>query len=468
MPLLPVSEIICKGRFRKDMGDLCALQKSIETLGLLQPIVVTDDMHLIAGGRRLAVFKKLNRSKIPAVIVDNFSDAVLRVQAEADENTCRKEMSLQERTLLAAKLERLEAAKAKKRKTEGVKKGAAVTNAKKNKASLGGKLPPSEKPKAKKTRDTVAEAVGMSGRTYTKAKKVVESGDKSLIDEMNKTGKASGAFNKLKQKEKVVEIEKKAKEAEESLSGEQGYFDLVHGDVIDILERWDGDYARLIFADPPYNIGIDYGEGKNADQLPRDTYLEWCKNWIRLCWENLTDDGSFWLLVSDEYAAELCCIAKDTGFHLRSWIKWFEGFGVNCSNKFNRTTRHIFYFVADPKVFVFHPHEVMQLSDRQTKYQDRRAASGGKLLNDLWDIPRLTGTCKERIPSFPTQIPLAITDRIVRCASDPGDLVIDPFNGSGTTGLAAVRNRRRYMGIDKSEEFIELSKKRLLVGCRQS
>ena len=245
---------------------------------------------------------------------------------------------------------------------------------------------------------------------------------------------------------------------------DQPAWSLVHGDAVERLAELDEDVpARLVFADPPYNIGIDYGQDQAADLLPAEVYLQFCGDWIAGCRRNLTDDGSFWLLVSDEYAAELCVEAKRQGLHLRNWIKWFEGVGVNCSNKFNRTTRHLLYFVVHPKRFVFHAHEVLRSSDRQTKYNDRRANSVGKVENDLWDIPRLTGTCAERIPGFPTQLPLELVDRVVRCASDPGDLVLDPFNDSGTTGEAAIKNGRRYIGIDASEEFIELARARLKV-----
>jgi site-specific DNA-methyltransferase (adenine-specific) len=219
--------------------------------------------------------------------------------------------------------------------------------------------------------------------------------------------------------------------------------------------------ARLIFTDPPYNIGIDYGGGKKADMLPPDKYTDWVQSWLRLCVDCLTDDGSLWVMIGDEYAAEYCLAIKSLGLEIRSWIKWYETFGVNCTNKFNRTSRHIFYAVKDCKSFVFDASAVNRPSDRQTKYGDKRASEKGKIWDDVWQIPRLTGTCDERIPDFPTQLPLALVEPIVLCASVPGDLVIDPFNGSGTTGVAAVRNSRRYVGIDKSEEFVDLSKLRI-------
>ena len=181
-----------------------------------------------------------------------------------------------------------------------------------------------------------------------------------------------------------------------------------------------------------------------------------------MCYEALAEDGSLWLMINDEYAADLLLVARDDiGLHFRSWVKWYETFGVNCSNNFNRTSRHIFYFVVDPKRFVFNETAALRPSDRQEKYGDTRAQSSGKILDDVWQIPRLTGTAKERIPDVPTQLPLELVSRIVQISSEPGDLVVDPFNGSGTTGVAAIRGKRKYIGIDASEKFIDIADKRL-------
>lgn len=219
--------------------------------------------------------------------------------------------------------------------------------------------------------------------------------------------------------------------------------------------------ARLIFADPPYNIGIDYGKGEHADRLSDDDYMDWVRQWLDLCWDCLTEDGSIWVMIGDEYAAEYYLELKAVGFRVRSWIKWYETFGVNCLTKFNRTSRHIFYAVKEENNFVFNPEPVTRPSDRQAKYSDKRAAAGGKIWDDVWEIPRLTGTCAERIPDFPTQLPLALVEPIVLCGSMPGDLVVDPFSGSGTTGVAAVRNGRKYVGIEDKENFADVSELRL-------
>jgi DNA modification methylase/DNA-binding XRE family transcriptional regulator len=220
--------------------------------------------------------------------------------------------------------------------------------------------------------------------------------------------------------------------------------------------------VRLAFMDPPYNIGIDYGEGVDADRQPPEQYLSFLAACFAQLHPALTADGSLWVLIGDEYVAEVACLLKEAGFVFRNWIKWYETFGVNCTNKFNRTSRHLLYTVKDPSAFVFNKQAVSRPSDRQVKYDDPRANPDGKLLDDVWlDIPRLAGTHSERLPEFPTQLPLALLTRVILCASDPDDLVLDPFAGSGTTGVAALQRDRCFVGFEKNARFAELAALRL-------
>lgn len=277
------------------------------------------------------------------------------------------------------------------------------------------------------------------------------------------------AAGKLTIPQAIAELRRRQKRAELKVKANTTAvadpdWEIRHGDCLTILPSL-SEKARLVFADPPYNIGINYGEGQAADRLDDDAYLAWVEKWLTACRDLLTADGSLWVLIGDEYAAEYVVMLKRLGLKIRSWIKWFETFGVNCANNFNRCSRHLLYCVRDPQNFVFNTEAVTRPSDRQLKYQDKRANPGGKIWDNVWGInppiPRLTGTCKERVPDFPTQLPLALLEPIVLCASEPGDLVVDPFNGSGSSGVAAIRNNRRYFGIEKSAEFTKISRMRL-------
>ncbi len=304
-----------------------------------------------------------------------------------------------------------------------------------------------------------------TNRTYIKAAEKIVKTRPDLAEKIER-GKLTipQATAEIKRQEKSEQLAEKAAAAKQ-LSDEQPLWTLICRDVMDGLTDVIDHHgpARLIIADPPYNIGVDYGDGAEADQMPHDQYVAWCRQWLAKCHDCLTDDGSIWVITCDEVVAETCLQLKWLGLHIRNWIKWYETFGVNCQNKFNRTSRHILYATVSQRGVVWNPEAVTRPSDRQAKYGDKRAAASGKIWDDVWQIPRLSGTCEERVPGVPTQLPLALIEPIVACASDPGDLVVDPFNGSGTTGVACKRLGRKYVGIDKSEEFIDIAEKRLVV-----
>jgi DNA modification methylase len=248
-------------------------------------------------------------------------------------------------------------------------------------------------------------------------------------------------------------------------NGTAGGWEVRHGDCLEQLARVEPGSVRLVFADPPYNEGVDYGHGVQADRLPDDVYLGWCRDWMAACARLLTPDGSLWVLISHRYGAGFEGLLHGAGLHPRAWITWYETFGVNCTRKFNRTSRRLLYFTRDRRRFIFHPEAVNRPSDRQDE-DDPRADPGGKLWDDVWGIdppiPRLVDNHPERLPDFPTQLPLALLRPVVGCASDPGDLVLDPFSGSATTGAVCVEQGRRFLGVEKQAHFVKLSRQRLL------
>jgi site-specific DNA-methyltransferase (adenine-specific) len=244
-------------------------------------------------------------------------------------------------------------------------------------------------------------------------------------------------------------------------------------DCLEFLPTIPEGSVRLAFADPPYNIGMDYGDHYD-DNLERDEFCDWCGRWLCALDRVVADDGSFWLLINHQWAQDLRALAEGAGFHLRQWLTWYESFGVNTTRMFNLCSRPLLWFVKDPDHFVFNEQapQIRRKSAREEKYNDGRANPEGKLWDDVWginpEIPRVPGTARERMPDFPTQLPLALLRPIVACASEPGDLVLDPFSGSGTTGAACIELGRRFLGIELSEEFADLSRLRLLSHLQES
>ena len=193
----------------------------------------------------------------------------------------------------------------------------------------------------------------------------------------------------------------------------------------------------------------------------------------------LSPAGSLFVAIGDEYAAEMKVRLDALGFTMRNWIIWHYTFGVSCTKKFSRSHAHIFYYVADPKEFTFNPDPVRVPSARQTQYADRRANPVGKLPDDTWvlrpqesadhfredsdtwHLNRVCGTFKERTQHHPCQMPESVLERIIAVSSHPGDIVLDPFAGSGTTLAVAKRLRRRYLGVELSKEYAEAVRERL-------
>jgi DNA modification methylase len=242
---------------------------------------------------------------------------------------------------------------------------------------------------------------------------------------------------------------------------------IVVGDCVKLLGSVSSPMADLIFADPPFNIGYKYD--CYEDRKKYDDYYAWTKQWMSACQAVLKPTGSFWIAIGDEYAAEVRMIGRQLGLNLRNWVIWHYTFGQNTKAKFARSHAHLFYFTKDAKNFTFNDMSVRIPSARQTTYADSRANPKGKLPDDVWSFSRVCGTFNERVKWHPCQMPEKVLERIIKASSNPGDLVIDPFSGSGTTCCVAARLGRTYLGIDMSESYVKHSTNRLaetLAGSR--
>jgi len=236
---------------------------------------------------------------------------------------------------------------------------------------------------------------------------------------------------------------------------------IICGDCIEVLSKVGEPFADLIFADPPFNIGYKYD--KYNDKVKKKNYIAWTKDWMTVCKKVLKPHGSFYIAIGDKYAANVKIIAEDElGLVMRNWLIWHYTFGQQTRNKFARSHTHIFYFVNDKDNFTFNDHAVRVPSDRQLIYNDRRANPEGKMPNDVWTgYSRVCGTFKERTGWHPCQMPENLLKRIIAVSSNPGDCVLDPFSGSGTTAAAAYQLGRNYVAIDISEKYVENTKERL-------
>jgi len=233
---------------------------------------------------------------------------------------------------------------------------------------------------------------------------------------------------------------------------------IIKGDCVKEMKRFPNECVDLIFTDPPYNIGFTYDT--YDDNKTDDDYLLWCRFWLSECYRILKKTGSMYIVIGDEYAAEINIILKELGFSFRNWIIWYYGFGQNQRKKFSRSHAHVFYFTKDAKNFTFNIDDIRVPSVRM-QMGDKRANPKGKVPDDVWKISRIAGTFNERIKGFPCQMPLELVKRAIKASSNPNDLVFDPFMGSGTTAVAAKMLNRNYLGIEISESYFEIIKDRL-------
>lgn len=234
----------------------------------------------------------------------------------------------------------------------------------------------------------------------------------------------------------------------------------------------------LAFADPPFNIGYSYDVYE--DQLAADEYLNWTRKWGDALVRSLKPNGTFWLAIGDDFAAELKLIfQRELKLTCRSWVIWYYTFGVNCKMKFSRSHTHLFHFVKNPKEFTFNSDAIRVPSARQLVYADTRAASKGRLPDDTWILrpqdlpggfqpeestwyfPRVCGTFKERAGWHGCQMPEQLLGRIIKSCSNPDELVLDPFGGSGTTLVVAKKLGRRFIGFELSNNYAKQIQSRL-------
>jgi len=251
------------------------------------------------------------------------------------------------------------------------------------------------------------------------------------------------------------------------------------GDCVAGMNALPAGSVDLAFADPPFNIGYDYDVYHDAKDY--EDYLAWSRQWIGAVHRVLKPDGTFWLAIGDEYAAELKLESQKLGFHIRSWVIWYYTFGVNCKHKFSRSHAHLFHFVKDPKQFTYCPEKLENRipSARLLVYADTRGNEQGRLPDDTWILrpqdmagqltpgedvwyfPRVAGTFKERAGFHGCQMPEQLLGRIIRICSRADEIVLDPFSGSATTLAVAKKLGRRYLGFDLSHDYVQRGTVRL-------
>ena len=236
-------------------------------------------------------------------------------------------------------------------------------------------------------------------------------------------------------------------------------FTLLHGDSVKLMGEFDFKFD-MIFADPPYFLSnggisvqsgkvvcVDKGEWDKGGSPERiDQFNE---EWISTCREHLKEDGTIWISGTYHNIFSVANKLTQLGFKILNVITWAKTNpppNISC-RYFTYSTEFVIWARKEKKV----PHYY--------NYQLMKELNDDKQMTDVWRLPAIARWEKSQ-GKHPTQKPLALLTRIILASTKPGAWILDPFAGSGTTGIAANLLGRRFLGIDQEKQFLELSKAR--------
>lgn len=242
-------------------------------------------------------------------------------------------------------------------------------------------------------------------------------------------------------------------------------FKLLWGDSLKLLKKFEPKSVDMIFADPPYFLsgdGITCSAGKMVS-VKKGTWDEkisvlekhkFNRKWIRLCKEVLKDNGTIWISGTMHNIYSIGMALEEEGFKIINNITWRKlnpPPNISC-RAFVHSTETILWAKKDLKNV-----------KHKFNYNVMKNMNGGKQMKDVWETS-LTKLSEKKYGKHPTQKPMELLEKIILASTDEGDLILDPFNGSGTTGIVANKLNRKYIGIEKEQEYLDLTIRRLTNG----
>lgn len=247
---------------------------------------------------------------------------------------------------------------------------------------------------------------------------------------------------------------------------------LFHGDCIDLMREWPEDrQVDLIFADPPFNWDRPYDVCD--DKKAAREYSGFTHQWMYGTSLVLRPGGHLWVNIPDEHCYLILKCARDLGYTMQDWCIWHYRFGQHTSSKFIRSKVHALHFIKPGGPVTWNPNAVLEPSDRASKYADPRTTHkvegtpGLRVPLDVWygeNWGRVQGNNRERRHLHDNQLPELYLHRVIASCTNEGDMVLDPFLGSGTTGVVARALNRRFIGCDLSLPYVESARTRILEG----
>jgi len=233
-------------------------------------------------------------------------------------------------------------------------------------------------------------------------------------------------------------------------------FTLLHGDCSQLLPQFEFKFD-MIFADPPYflsNGGISYQSGKvvcvdkgDWDKgLSQEEMFEFNKKWISACRDKLKSSGTIWISGTYHNIFSVANCLTELGFKILNVVTWAKTNpppNISC-RYFTYSTEFVIWARKEQKTPHYYNYELM------------RHINDGKQMTDVWRLPAIA-PWEKSCGKHPTQKPLQLLSRIILASTQKKDWILDPFTGSSTTGIAANLLGRRFLGIDISQEFLDMS-----------
>ena len=236
-------------------------------------------------------------------------------------------------------------------------------------------------------------------------------------------------------------------------------FTLLHGDCMELLGKFDFKFD-MIFADPPYflsNDGISFQAGKvvsvNKGEWDRGKspaeLNEFNLRWLSLCRDKLKDNGTIWISGTYHNIFSVANSLTSLGYKILNVVTWAKTNpppNISC-RYFTYSTEFVIWARKSAKV----PHRF--------NYELMKLLNDGKQMTDVWRLPAIA-RWEKSCGKHPTQKPLSLLTRIILASTNENAWILDPFAGSSTTGIAASLTGRRFLGIDREQEFVEMSRHR--------
>ena len=236
-------------------------------------------------------------------------------------------------------------------------------------------------------------------------------------------------------------------------------FTLFHGDCFKLLHEINFKFDCL-FADPPYflsNGGISYQAGEVVcvdkgkwDKATSPEYIdEFNKGWISLCRDKLADNGTIWISGTYHNIFSIADILKKLGFRILNVVTWVK------TNPPPNVSCRFFTYSTEFVIWARKHHK----KPHYFNYELMRRINGGKQMTDVWQLPAIA-PWEKSCGKHPTQKPLSLLSRVILASTPENGWILDPFCGSGTTGIAASLLGRRFLGIEREREFLDMARAR--------